>query len=149
MKKQIAVAAAAVTAALAFAPGAFAAGPELTLERADRVVEREVRLFVEEWNITTDEEKSVKAEILADCAQYECDVEDLEFAQSPDWYLTGYELDPCERESRRVATCDVTYESNTGESCDEVIQIRTTRRNRIAVASLAFMCDGDQWDERL
>lgn len=121
-----------IAAALLVAPaGAGAAGPALTLERADRAATRYLQAEVRWWN-----------------HEAELDRQDWEAEGQPaSWEhattVTRWELDPCERVRRRRAECDYTWWTDDGERCDYLLEMTTTRRNRIAYLDDFEACDGD------
>lgn len=115
-----------LVAALAVVEGASAAVPALDLQRADRAAQARADRTVQAWAEWYDPS-----------------------AADPDnpgaaVYIADYEIDPCERDSRSRAECDVTYMLSDGDLCDTTIKVRTTRRDRLAVTQTRMSCDSDE-----
>jgi hypothetical protein len=125
---------------LLIAPSAAQARPSLSLDRADRAADREARAMVRDWARDYDPVYDPTS------AQY-----NPEWAADSDdngkpyvsYYIASYDLDPCERISATWAECAVTYNMNDGDMCDEIIDVRTTRRNRLLLMSGGLTCDRD------
>src|SRR3954447_22336997 len=49
--------------------------------------------------------------------------------------IDDYDLDACDRDSRRAADCDVTYVLDDGTECDDTIHVTLSRKGRVLVES--------------